>query len=99
MKRIEIDTASLQHNINKLAENIRSVKTTIDDAYEGINRLDSMWDGEANAEFNRQFAADYARLMEICNVLGEYNKKLEQAKNQYDNGERHVAEIVAAIRF
>ncbi|MBE6707691.1 MAG: hypothetical protein E7578_00430 [Ruminococcaceae bacterium] len=99
MKKIEIDTASLQHNINKLAENIRAVKTEIDGAYEGINHLDSMWDGEANAEFNRQFATDYARLIEICNVLGEYNSKLEQAKTQYDNGERHVSDIVAAIRF
>ena len=99
MRRIEIDTSALQTSINGLENIIRDIKSEINAAYEGINHLDSMWDGEANAAFNRQFALDYNRLMEICGVLETYNGRLAQVKRQYDTGESNVADIVNAIRF
>ena len=98
MKRIEIDTNTLNRNINALEENISAIKAEIDKTYDGIRVLDGMWDGPANAEFNKQFSLDYARLLEICDHLTSCAQKLDQARVQYEDGESHVAQIVAALR-
>ena len=99
MKRIEVDTATMQGSINGIVTDINNVRTETDTAYEGIRVLDTMWEGSANEAFNLQFVRDYERMTEICDVLYEFADKLSQAKNGYENGERSVASIVAAIRI
>lgn len=99
MKRIEVDTNILRRNISSIESAIAKVRSEINDAYEGIRALDSMWDGPANAAFNKQFLSDYNRMIEICDVLERYAANLTEVREQYENGESHVADIVAAIRI
>ncbi|MBQ4066289.1 MAG: WXG100 family type VII secretion target [Clostridia bacterium] len=97
MKRIEIDTDLLSRSASGIVNDINDIKTQIDNVYEGIRVLDTMWDGSANEAFKQQFALDYDRMVEICDVLYEYADKLTEAKGRYESGENSVASIIAAI--
>ncbi len=99
MKCIEVDTNILKRNITSVESAISNVRSEIATAYEGIKTLDSMWDGPANSAFNKQFLDDYNRMIEICDVLENYASRLTEVRKQYESGESHVADIVAAIRI
>jgi len=99
MKKIEVNTAMLQNDLNRITEDIEAIRAEINNTYEGIMVLDGMWDGEANRAFNIQFSRDRARLLETCEALERYLGKIEEVKAQYESSEDRVADIVAALRI
>ncbi len=99
MNRIEIDTRLLQNDIASLEEGLSEIKNSINDTYDGVLVLNSMWEGAANTAFNAAFANDRERLLEICDEIKKYTESLSEAKAQYEAGEQSVADIISAISF
>jgi WXG100 family type VII secretion target len=95
--RIEIDTGRLNQTIQDMTDLLGQVKSQSDGIYGDVTELDAMWDGSANSAFNRQFLSDRARLAEICQDLEGHIQRMGTAKEEYDNCENAVAELVNAI--
>ncbi len=99
MKRIEIDTGSLYRCITEFEDNLSLLIGEVDKTYSDVKALDSTWQGQAKAAFDRQFELDYARMVEICNELSAYARRLVSARQEYDRGEAQVGEIIASIEI
>ncbi len=95
---IEIDTATLQRDIDNLRQYLDSMKRKGDAMMNGINNLSSMWEGLAKDEFTRQFQEDYRVLTEMEKVIEELIEKLESAKEKYNSCENSVGAIINSIR-
>ncbi len=95
---IQADTNYLSNTINDLNTGLKNLRNLIDEIYQEMKELDSMWDGPANAEFNVQFENDRQDFLSVCKEIQKYIEKVDYAKREYNNCESRVADIVNAIR-
>ena len=98
INEIEIDTATLQRDIDSLRQHLDSMKQKGDAMMTGINNLSNMWEGYAKDEFTVQFTVDYRVLVEMESVIEELIEKLENARDKYNACESSVGSIISSIR-
>lgn len=99
MVEITVDTAALAGDIEELQNVLAKVRSQLNQMFEQVSELDAMWDGPANAEFNRQFANDYENSKELCNTVESIIQCMQYAKEQYNICENEVNGIVASINI
>ena len=98
IKELEIETATLQRDINDLKNHLGKMKLTGDSMMSGINELSAMWEGEAKNAFTEQFTTDYTTLQSMEEVIEKLIQALEEAKGKYNSCESGVQSIVDSIR-
>ena len=94
---IAVNTSTLAGDIEELRGALSSARTQLEEMFEQIAELDTMWDGPANEEFNRQFGIDYENARNMCQAVESLLACMENARNQYDRYENAVNSVVAAI--
>lgn len=94
---ITVNTSTLAGDIEELRESISSAKAQLEEMFGQVAELDTMWDGPANEEFNRQFGIDYENAKNMLQSAESLMACLENARSQYDRCENEVNGIVAAI--
>lgn len=99
MVEITVDTAALAGDIEELQNALSEVRRQLNQMFEQVSELDAMWDGPANAEFNRQFANDYENFKELCNTVESIIQCMQYAKEQYNICENEINGIVASINI
>ena len=98
MERIEIDTAQLGSTGSSIGEMVAQMKQSVQRLYAEVAELNTMWEGPANAAFNRQFNQDSEAMTAICTALEGYVQDLNTARNEYDKCNSDVRSIIDAIR-
>lgn len=99
MTEITIDTAVLAGDIEELRNALSEVRRQLEEMFEQVAELDTMWDGPANQEFNRQFSNDYENSRELCDTVESVIQCMQYAKEQYNICENEVNGIVASINI
>ncbi len=97
IKEITVNTSTLAGDINELRTTLSTAKTQLNDMFNQVAELDTMWDGPANEEFNRQFGNDFENAKNLCKTIESLLECMEFAKNQYNLCENEVNSIVSAI--
>lgn len=96
-QEIAINTSTLNTDINALRAALDKARKQIDDMFNDIKELDTMWDGMANDAFNKQFASDYENAQSLCKTVESLIECMEFAKQQYNACENAVSGIVDTI--
>ena len=99
IKEIAVNTSTLTNDIAALQSALTSVRTQLDDMFNQVAELDTMWDGPANEEFNRQFGNDYENAKNLCKTVESIIECMTFARDQYNTCENEVNNIVSAIRI
>jgi uncharacterized protein YukE len=99
MKEIAIDTAILNSDIRELKAALGNARLQLDDVFEQVAQLDTMWEGPANQEFNIQFGNDYDNTKSMFDTIESLVECMEYARNQYDLCEKEVGSLVGSIRI
>lgn len=98
-KYIEINTQTLNNDAGGMISDVQKIRKELKNMFDSIIELDSMWEGPANSEFNRQFMADYATLTEICDFMDKFIGCMDFAGCEYVKCENAVGAAVAAIKI
>lgn len=99
IKQIAIDTGILQSDINAYEEALNTVKSKMDNMFNNMAELDSMWDGQANSAFMAQFNKDYTTLKDLAGLLTKLLEDLKLAKKEYDQCDSSVNTVINAIQI
>lgn len=98
MQEITVDTSMLAGDINELQTTLANAEKQLADMFSQIAELDTMWDGPANEEFNRQFGNDHENTKNLCKTVASLIECMVYAREQYDLCEKkEVNSIVSAI--
>lgn len=97
IKEIAVNTSTLSNDINALQSALASARAQLDNMFNQVAELDTMWDGPANAEFNRQFGNDYENAKNLCKTIESIIECMKFARDQYNSCENEVNSIVSAI--
>lgn len=96
-QEITVNTDTLASDIAELNMTLGTARNLLDNMFTQIRELDTMWDGPANDEFNRQFANDHENAKEMCKTVQSLIECMQYAKEQYNSCENQVNGIVSAI--
>lgn len=96
-KEITVNTSTLTGDIEELRETLLSANAQLEEMFNRVKELDTMWDGPANSEFNLQFSNDYENAKNICKTVESLLECMEFAKNEYNSCENEINTIVSAI--
>lgn len=99
VKEIAVDTFTLSGDIQELKGALSAVRSQLSDMFSQITELDAMWDGPANAEFNRQFGIDHENAENMCRTVESLIECMEYARDQYNSCENAVNSKVASIQI
>ena len=97
IQEITVDMSMLAIDIGVLQENVALLRSQMQEMFQEITELDTMWDGPANDAFNAQFQADYTVMENLCKTFDSMIECYEFANKEYNSCENSVHDIVAAI--
>ena len=97
IKEIAVNTSTLTNDIDALQTTLVSARTKLDDMFDQVAELDTMWDGPANEAFNRPFGNDYENAKNLCETIESIIECMKYARDQYNACEMEVNGIVSAI--
>ena len=95
---ITVDTGYLNTEITEMRDALAKVRNGMNNVYNQVAELDTMWTGPANDEFNRQFNKDKSMLEELCNIIDQIISSMDNSRHEYDICEGDVRQIIAELR-
>lgn len=99
MKQIVVKSSSqLQNVITKLEQYNRQFETKVQELVSEQKRVDGMWDGQANTEFNNNFNKDKAQFDNFHREINNYIDKLKIIKANYEDAETSSTRIAKTRR-
>lgn len=96
-KEITVNTSTLTGDISELRTALSTARAQLNEMFNQVAELDTMWDGPANQEFNKQFGNDYENAKNLCATIESLLACMEFARDQYNLCENEVNSIVSAI--
>jgi WXG100 family type VII secretion target len=99
IKEITVNTSTLNSDIGELQTALDSAKAQLEDMFNQITELDTMWDGDANEEFNKQFRIDYDNTKSLFDTIKSLIECMEYARDQYNSCENEVGNLVNSIKI
>ena len=96
-REITVDTQTLANDISELETVLSAAGAQLEEMFNQVAELDTMWDGPANAEFSRQFGMDYESAKEMLGNVRSLIECMTYAREQYDICENDVYGIVSSI--
>lgn len=99
IQEIAIDTKKLQNDTENLKNVLKRLQTEKTKMIQEIQELNTMWKGKANQQFAQQFQLDCQSFENLCNVINEMIRALENAKTEYEQCDSKVNSLVCAIKI
>lgn len=96
--KVEINTDALGRDIASLQNQYQTLKRNLDSLNNSMTSLNSSWEGEAKSEYLRVYQQDYGTMKSLCNTLDQLIKTLTYAKNQYNNNNNKIKNVISQIR-
>ncbi|QBE95728.1 hypothetical protein PMF13cell1_01252 [Blautia producta] len=96
---IEVSTEPLSADKGNIAAELNAVRTELQQLFQEMQELDSMWDGPASQAFAVQFQTDYEIMQEIVENLEGFIQCMQYAADEYNKCENTIAELISAIRI
>ncbi len=96
--KIRVNTGSLNTTRNNVSNQVKQIRAQVQAMRGALASLNSMWEGDAHAEFDSQVKADVTRLENLCKSLDGIVSYESNAITEYNNCERKVSELIASIK-
>lgn len=94
MKEIVVKSSSqLQSVISQLETLNKQFESKVGELVAEQKKLDGMWDGAANTEFNNMFNKDKKQFDTFHDTIKDYIEKLKTIKKNYEDTETRNAQI------
>ena len=98
MRYVEVDTDILRTQINQLEVTLARTRLALDKLNARVESLQSMWNGPAHDEFNKQYLLDRQRMENMCRIIQNIIDGMQQARLSYDRCTDEVDSVVGSIR-
>ena len=95
MARIEVTTGKLRDKASELKNYNSKLMNKINELKSQESALNSMWDGDANDEFHKEFTKDITQMHNFYNAIEQYVAKLNQIADSYDKAEKTSISYIA----
>lgn len=99
INRIKINTGLLKNDAQAIAGAVGVVRGLITDLEECFNVLDSMWDGDANEAFKKEYNSDIEALRIVVKNIEVFNRFEFSAREKYDSCEQSVDSLIESMRW
>lgn len=94
----KISTARLGKDAEQFQQLVADMKKIVGNMQSSVGQMNAMWEGVSKDNFVRAFADDIRAVTDVLNELESlYNYEI-MAKEQYENCENQVADLVANMR-
>lgn len=87
MSRFSVTAAELNNAVSTLVEDNNQFRSRVSDLMNCANELASMWQGEANSQFNNALNTDSERWAEFAALIDQYSEALRTIITTYANAE------------
>lgn len=98
MREIEVDTDGLRTQIAQLEEKLQLTREELIRLTDSVDALQSMWNGPAHDEFNKQYELDRERMEQMCTIIQNVLEGMQNARAEYDRCEGDVGSLVAGMQ-
>lgn len=95
---IRVSTSRIGSDAESLGRYAQLLRENLTKLFDGIQSLNSMWEGDAHNEFVRSAADDKERMENLIQKIEEIKIKFDEAKQEYEKCESTVANEVASIQ-
>ena len=96
---IEAATEPLSADKGTMEAELNAVCAELQQLFQEMEGLDSMWDGPASQAFAVQFQTDYQIMQDIIENLKGFIQCMQYAADEYNKCENTIAELISAIRI
>lgn len=97
--KFEVETGQVQ----SLTQNFQAALTQItgnkQKMYQALEELDGMWQGKAHDTFVAQYQKDNEAMEQLLKELQEVCENIGKARQEYDNCEESVRELISAVEI
>lgn len=94
---IEVNISTLEQDVKDMEATVEQIRKDMNDMFESVSELDTMWDGPANQTFNQQFVLDKQIFDEICGAVEGIVASMKNAQESYLHCEAAVSEEIDRI--
>lgn len=95
--RIANELETFQKDIRTCRSLQTHIKNTYQSAFDEINSLTGMWNGDAHDVFIEQFQNDAENMKKLLEFLEQFLQGLEDAKSKYQQCESDVSETIRVM--
>ncbi len=96
---IAVNTEILGRKVSDLDGELSGIRSGINQMFDAVAELDTMWDGPANDAFRQQFLLDKNEMQDLCKELEGIFHSMDNAKKEYEQCENDVRQLIAEIRI
>ena len=91
-------SSQLQNVISKLEQYNKNFESKVQEMVAEQKRVDGMWDGQANTEFNNNFNKEKKQFDAFHQAIADYIVKLKTIKTNYEQAETTNTRIAKTRR-
>ena len=95
---IEVNTATLKSDVSTIEGELRALRSGATKLRNTAEQLGRMWDGAAKEAFMAAVRDDLNRLENLIKALETFTDQTAEIRQEYDNCETTVEQIIASIR-
>ncbi len=96
---IEVNMKTLETDTGNMEEKLGVVKNDMKSMFDAVAELDTMWDGPASTEFQRQFNVDKQIFDEVCRAVEGMLDSMRNAIKSYNECEAAVSTEISRIKI
>ena len=97
--KIKVNTGSLDQTRKEIEGRLAQAKRSIEEIWQAMSALNSMWEGDAHAVFAKEVSEDIQQLQNMCDGIQEIIRYEGNAVTEYNKCEQQVGEIISQIRI
>lgn len=97
--KIRVNTESLNRTSSELQAKLEKVKKDIENISGDMDKLNSMWEGDAHTAFTQQISQDISNLSSACDGVQGIIRYEENAVKEYNKCENQVADLIRQIQI
>ncbi len=96
---IQVSTATLTNKATELKSINSRFKTQVENLKTTESSLNSMWDGESNDAFHREFTKDITQMHNFYNAIEKYVTTLNEIAQEYEKAEKANLATASARKY
>ena len=96
---VRVNSTALANDVDNIKSSLERISMAVDEMYDQVNVLNSMWKGTANSAFQEKFAGDYQDIKSFIEEIKDFADKLENDRREYERCERDVISMIESVRI
>lgn len=96
-QKIKMNTEKLKKDCNQFEQGILELEKCLQEMEEGVNALNSIWEGPSHDSFMTKYRKDCQQMEELNKGLRKYLEAMEKAQREYAICESRVEELVRGL--